>query len=613
MKLEKVLGILNQVEKGSFLKTIDNLCSLNKENNPEIDDILSNSQIKHIEGENILKLFNIVLGKYKDTLVNNIKFNDYHLDILIEIFIRDGNQIMSREWFDKLYENEISNLNLKIEEMSDIITTNSSKIDFSRVRDYKIYKQCIDTAYNNDLINNRESNLSWEEKTLLHTLSDSLELSNEEQRSIKYLIVPLEKFQLDEILYKLKDSGIVFFNKKTNTLYIPDEIISLLREILDIELPNKYIRRILNHLKDSEINYMTRKHNIKKTMTRSEKINALLKQGINVLTMLSNDMYKIDLSKLEKTKRVQDLMIEDLELNITKYGRSLEEKIEVIISYFKNLENDDNAILSQDGYRSYLDAIKIIENINIRIKNEFEIQNDNVLDVELLCDYKISPRDILYLFSKEELIYICKENSIKSRGNLLDNIIENFRNIEDLYLENFEYVGNREINILNDKGLNIRENELGLMYEDLTRKIFSNLGFEVNEKLKNTVNTNKAKMDILVDLGNNDVIIIECKSIKDKDYNKYSSVSRQLKAYVELCESKNLTVRQCILISNDFSEDFISECEYDSMVNMSLISSKDLIYILNGLNDSYHEVLPSKLLEKKGILSADRIVKALNR
>lgn len=613
MKLEKVLGILNQVEKGSFLKTIDHLCSINKADNPEIENILSDSHIKNIDEKDISELFNMLKDDYKNILIENIKFNNYHLGLLIEIFIRDGNQIMSREWFDKLYENEILNLNNKINEMSNHINATSSDIDPQRIRDYIIYKNCMHTAYTNDKEKKREANLSWEEKTLLNTLADSLELSNEEQRCIKFLVLPLEKFQLDDILYKLKDSGIVFFNKKTNTLFIPDEIISILRDILNIELPNKYIRRILKHLKDSEINYLARKHNINRTLKRHEKINDLLKQGLNVFTVLSNDIFKNDLNKLERTKRIQNLIADDLELDLEKFGRSLEEKIENLIQYFKNLENDDNTILSQDGFKSFLEAITIIPNINDKIKEEFEIQDNNVLDIELLDNYKISPRDILYLFKKEELQSICTANNIKSRGNLIDNILENFRNIEDLYLENFEDVGNRNINTLKEKGLNIKESELGLLYEDLTKRIFTELGFQVDDTLKSKLSTSKNKMDILLNLGNNDVIIIECKTIKDRDYNKYSSVSRQLKSYVETCEEKDNTVRHCILVSNSFSDDFISECEYDSAVNISLVSSKDLIKILSGLDSSPHSILPSKLLEKKGILNADSIVKALNR
>ena len=38
--------------------------------------------------------------------------------------------------------------------------------------------------------------------------------------------------------------------------------------------------------------------------------------------------------------------------------------------------------------------------INQVVKEEFEFQEDNVMQAELLGDYGIGPRDLLYLFTK---------------------------------------------------------------------------------------------------------------------------------------------------------------------------------------------------------------------
>jgi len=62
--------------------------------------------------------------------------------------------------------------------------------------------------------------LSWEEKTILHTLSKSLDLSREEQKAITYSIIPPEKFNVDDVINELKETGIVFFNRKSNTIFI---------------------------------------------------------------------------------------------------------------------------------------------------------------------------------------------------------------------------------------------------------------------------------------------------------------------------------------------------------------------------------------------------------
>ncbi|MBU4286856.1 MAG: restriction endonuclease [Proteobacteria bacterium] len=101
---------------------------------------------------------------------------------------------------------------------------------------------------------------------------------------------------------------------------------------------------------------------------------------------------------------------------------------------------------------------------------------------------------------------------------------------ENLYLENYEHIGFRNLNILKENGIRIKENELGIKFEDLTKSIFTKLGFNVDKKLRQLLNTKKEKIDIVINLSNKELILIECKTIKESGYNKFSSVSRQLKA-----------------------------------------------------------------------------------
>ncbi len=109
MKLIKILDIVNQIEKSSFLKIIDNLSSELRISNKEIDKILSEceGQIKNIDNDNILKLFQLTKSQFANLIDEKLQFNNFQLDILIDIMIRDGNSIMSRDWFNKLYSNEM--------------------------------------------------------------------------------------------------------------------------------------------------------------------------------------------------------------------------------------------------------------------------------------------------------------------------------------------------------------------------------------------------------------------------------------------------------------------------------------------------------------------------
>lgn len=616
MRLIDVLDTVNQIEKSAFLKILDSFCCDLRKTKPKIDKILSkgDGQLKNVDDENIVQLFELLTPQYKNHLQERIKFSDYQLDILVDILIRDGNSMMTREWFLKLYNNEHVKLETNIKYFKRLLDNGNGELEEHRKRDYKIYKNCVQTAYENDLLRNMEKQLSWEEKSILQTLEKNLELSNEEVRWITHTVIPLEKFKVDDLLNELKESGIIFFNRKTNMLYVPDEFVWLLREIAGIELPNKFLRRILKNLSDPEINLITKKHNINRKWNRKRKIREILNQGVNTTNLLTEIIFRPGISKTDKSKRLHALMEKGLEVDIEKFGRSLEEKVGNLIKYFNDLEKEDTISLSRDGFNSLLkDLTATFPMINKKVREEFELQDENVMSSELLNKYNIKPRDILYLFTRDELLKFCKSHNIKYRGNLIKNIIENYRDIDDLYIENFDAIGRRDLKTLHDKGLFVKEIELGLLYEKVTQKIFKRLGFNTDNKLKNNLNTSRHKIDVLINLGNQDLILVECKTKKDKEYNHYTSVSRQLKSYVNLCEKKNYHVTKAIIVANEFSDDFIGACEYDYELNLSLITSRGLMKILDGFKNSTIKEFPVRLLMRNGLLNEDRIVKVLTR
>lgn len=616
MNLLKVLNKVNQIEKIAFLKILDKYSEAQRDKNPKIDKILSENDnvLKKAGDSNIVELFYMLREHYTAHLECGLKYSNYQLDLIAEIFVRDGNQMMSRDWFNKLYKGSISSLKKKIKKIEQDLKSDNGALEPNRKRDYLVYQNCVRTAYTNDTQVNRDEQISWEERTILQTLSNSLGLSAEEEKAVTYSIVPPIQHNVDDIINELKDTGVIFFNRKSNTIFVPDEIVYLLRKILGIELPYKYLRRILNHLKNSEVNLVARRHNLNSKLSRPEKIQGILSQGVNVTALLTTDIFQEKVNKSDRAKRIQELIVKDLDIQLPKLGRSLEERVDLLLDYLRNQEREDSTSLSRDGMAKLISLlVEFKPDLGKLVRAEFELQEDDVMQVELLSDYGIGPRDLLYLIEKEQLIEFCRANEINSRGNQIHNIINSFRNIDDLYLDNFVEIGRRDVNYLKEKGLTIKESELGSVYEKLTRKIFSELGFNVDEKLRAKLNNARSKMDLLIDLGNKDVIVIECKSIKDKDYNKYAAVSRQLKSYEGLCKKNGYNVSQVILVSNDFSEDFISECEYDYDLDISLLSSQDLVNIHEGLKESPLEELPVRLITKGGALNGDRIVKALNR
>lgn len=616
MRLIGILDQVNQIEKISFLKILDNICTDIREEKPQIDKILSegDDKLKNIDNISLVNLFQLLSSKYSDYINERIKFSDYQLDILVDILIRDGNSIMTREWFSELYNNEITKLKKNIKSFSNKMEYDNNDLDPSRKRDYVIFKECVKTAYENDLIRNRQENISWEEKSILLTLANKLELSNEEIRWITYTVVPFSDFKIDDIIAELKDAGIIFFHRRNNTLYLPDEVLRMLRRINGIEIPNKYVRRILRNLTSAEINAVAKKHNVSRNRKREEKIHDILDQGVSVSNLLQQGIFKLNTTKSEKNKRIHKLIVNDLQLNIEKIGRSLEDKIQKIIDYYNEMEIDQSASISKDGFNRLLfDLGDHFSKLNELVKNEFQLQDEFVLSSEVLGNYNIQPRDVLYILTKDEIKSFCRHNKISVRGNIVANVIKNYRNIDDLLLENFDLVGNRDYVSLREKGISVKESELGLLYEKLTKKILVDLGFDVDEKLREELNTKRLKIDAILNLGNKNLIVIECKTTKEKDYNKYASVSRQLKSYEDRCRNKGFNVSQIILVANSFSDDFISDCEYHYELNLSLLMSKGLVKILNAFNECPLDEFPVKLFMKGGLLDENRIINVLKK
>ncbi|MEX2379647.1 MAG: hypothetical protein WD530_02820 [Vicingaceae bacterium] len=285
-----------------------------------------------------------------------------------------------------------------------------------------------------------------------------------------------------------------------------------------------------------------------------------------------------------------------------------------MIDYFDSVERDEKVGISIDGYEKLLiDLGNSLPKLNQLIKDEFELQEVDALKSNLLLDYNIKPRDVIELIEVKALESFCKEREIKTRGHLITNILEAYKDSENLFLENYVNIGLRNLNELKENNITIKESELGIKFEDLTKKILENLGFNVDESLRKQINTKKDKIDILINLGNDDLILVECKTLKESGYNKFSSVSRQLKSYAQLVKKNDYNVIKSLLIAPEFSDDFISECELEYELNLSLITADSLIKIHEGFKESKMKELPFKLLMRDVLIQEDRILKAIKR
>jgi len=339
MNLAKILDNLNSLEKNSFIKIIVNIIANNPKNLREVEKILSNSEkeLKSADSVNISKIFKLVETEFADVILSEFVDTTSQLDILIDILTKDGNNIMKQDWFARLYETELKTLKKKTKALKDSLK-DGKEVSLSRVRDYKIYEACLRTAYFNDEENNRDAKITDDELTILITLSNKLELSQEEIKLINYTIIPPVKKEIDDVINELKNIGVVFYSKKHSTVYVADEMVRLLRKIRGKEVADKFYRRVLKTLKDGQINYVCRKHNIEYKLTREEKIKEIINVGISFKGLLAEDIYKEGSNVTDRKKTINDLWSKGLKISTSLRGVTLEDKIANIVKYFEEIE-----------------------------------------------------------------------------------------------------------------------------------------------------------------------------------------------------------------------------------------------------------------------------------
>jgi len=614
MKLENILDRLGSIEKNSFIKIIDNIISKEPKNKKEIEKILISTDkgLKSVDNQNISKIFALTSKEFQEQIKCEFQEITSQLDILIDIIIRDGNCIMKQDWFSRLYETEIKKLKSRIKSLNAEFENDKSDLSDSRKRDFKIYKSCLYTAYHNDLENNREAKITSDELSIILTLSKQLGLSQEEVKLINYSIIPIKKLDIQDVIKGLKNIGVVFYSNKENTIYVADEMVRMLRKVRHKEIAEKFYRRTLKLLREPIINQIAREHNIDRKLAYSQKIEEVIKEGVSFTKLLLDDIYKPGSTLTEKKRILNELCEKGLNIENLK-GSTLDDKIESLIRHFDIVERDEKVGISLDGFDKLLVELnQTLPKLNKQIKDQFELQDEFVLKANFLLDYNIKPRDILDLIVNQELSKFIKSNGIKQRGDDILNILEHYKDVENLYLENYVNVAYRNLNLLKENGISIKESELGLKFEDLTSVIFKGLGFNVDDEFKNKLNTKKDMMDILLNLGNQEIIIVECKTSKERGYNKFSSVSRQLKSYQNLALKNNLRIVKILLVAPEFSDDFVTDCEMDIEMNLSLITASTLSNIFDAFKTSSHSEFPHVLF-RDIVINEERILKALSK
>lgn len=616
MKLERILERLNSLEKGQFIKIVNNL-SAEEKNNPKLEAILSqaDSNLKNADAIQLTQAFDALSERYVSFVMEDYSKVSSQLDILLNIITRDGNCIMRLDWFAKLYEEEIKKQKKAIEAFKADVNADKPSMDPLRIRDYKTFAACLKTAYFNDTASNFSPKITSDEQSILDSLANALELSLDERTMIKYSVLGIKKAaNIEDVVAELKDKGLIFISKKNNVIYVADEVITLARRIRGREIADKYFRRVLLQFKEPQINLICRKHGIDVKLAYNEKLESIIASGVSFSDVLKEDIYKGDVKLVDKKKILSELCDEKLAISPAIKGSTLDDKVNNLIAYFAKLYGDEKIGISTGGYeRLLLDIAANIKGAEKTVREAYQLQEEDVMHGEFLTDFNIMPRDVLELFPAESLSVLCEAKEIKTRGNIVENILAAYKDTEDLLVENYEAIGFRDINSLKENGIILSEAELGSTFEDVTKYIFGKLGLDVDEKLRKKLNTDKDKMDILLRTGEKSVILVECKTVKENGYNKFSSISRQVKAYKNLLERNDFAVDRIFIVAPDFSEDFVADCGDDFSLPITLLKASSLAAIYSTVKTIGTGRFSIQMLTRDILVQEDRIIRALKK
>ncbi|WP_149981985.1 hypothetical protein [Pseudoalteromonas rhizosphaerae] len=612
MKLNQVLSIVNQVEKSKFISCLDRLCSDAAKNNKTLAKTIDNidGQIKNASGSEITQLFNTVREFFKISVKEQILMSTAQLNLLVNILSRDGNGVARISWIESLYEKEWAELSTLSKELKECIHQGYSESFLERNRALKIYHACMKEAYFNDEKNNRDAKVTDDERSILNVLADELNLTTDECAAVEHLVDVIPKNGVLDALNSLRDIGLVFISKKRQEVFIPDEIVTLLNEIQGKDLADKYVLRILRTCTDAELSNALKAHGRKiRGVSRTDKIQTIIHSGISAAKLLSDDIHNVEDNQNQRKERLKQL-IQDLEIDTEKLGTTLDERIGLILSSLSGATEKEFDSLSASGFKQLLKTLEEhFPTMQAVLKEAFELEANEVIDTEKLRALSITPHDILYLLSNDEVKEVRDSMGLSKRGNPRFAILESFANATDKLIENYDALARRDINALREAGADVIEADIGVKFEEVTKAIFEILELNIDEDLRKDLNTTKDKADIVISLSDNDIIIGEAKTCKNGDFAKYSTTSRQVKAYVTRAENQGKRVAQVLIIAPSFSDDFIESAEMDTEVNISLLEAHGLKLILDAYKSKRNPSFAPKLLTKGGLLKAELIAK----
>ncbi|MCC2605747.1 hypothetical protein [Planctobacterium marinum] len=612
MKIANIITLINQVEKSKFINSIDKLCGDAVAEDKALAKRVAaiDGQIKNASSSEITQLFNVVSPYFEVSIRENLAMLGAQATLLINILSRDGNCISRISWIESLYAKEWKLIDSRAKELLKFIKESTDEESFSEKNSLEIYLACLTEAYQNDNRINREAKITDDERGILNILADKLHIPADDQAALEHTVDSIPKNNVSDALNALREIGLVFISRKQQMVYIPDEVVAILNRIQGKELAEKHLLRILRTFTDAELSTILKNHNRRiRGVERAEKINSIIHMGLKVSDILLSVMFAPESSLNERKERLKNL-ISDLDLNLDKLGTTAEERAQLIIDALNSSAETEFNALSATGFKEMFSSLEQhFPTLPKVLRAEFELEEQDHLDIDKLRSLSITPHDILYMLSNDEVKIVAESMGTSKRGNVRLNILNSFADATDKLVDNFVLLAKRDLAALKEKNIEIAEADIGVKFEEVTKAIFEQLKLDVDEDLRKSINTAKDKTDIILSLSEDDIIICEAKTCKNGDFAKYSATSRQVKAYATRCENQGKRVAQVLIVAPSFSDDFVESAEMDTEVNISLLEAEGLVAILNAFKARRNPKFSPKLFTKGGLLKANLIAK----
>lgn len=302
-----------------------------------------------------------------------------------------------------------------------------------------------------------------------------------------------------------------------------------------------------------------------------------------------------------------------LEIHLERSGKTIDERLDLLFDYFNSNERDLSIGIPKDGYDRLLsDFFKFDKSFEKEIRDEFQIEKSEQLTADTLLDYNIKPRDVLYLLPVNKIKDYCSQHSISIRGkNSVNQILAEFRDRDTVFLENYSLIAKNDINGLKNNGLDIRSEEIGVTFENVTKSILNKMNLDVDDTLRTEINSKSDKADIIIKVSENELLIGECKASKHAKSN-FSSIKRQIESYHKHYTKNGYNIRGGFIVAGEFSDDFKEECQTYTDMNLSLIESETLESIFNEYKKLKRSSFPINLF-RHGIMVEETVIKALKK